>query len=478
MRSWPQQIAVALGLVLAILAGQALTAPPEKPNVLFIAIDDMRDWTSYTGHPLAKTPNLERMAKQGIAFTRAYTASALCNPSRTALLSGLRPGSTGVYNNLVDWRTVLPPETPTLPGHFHASGWRTMTAGKIFHGGRLRREDWDEFEKDNEREERETDRNDLTLKPGKTPGAFTIGTNVVEPLDSPEEELVDYKTATFGVERLGKRYDQPFFLACGFHRPHLPLSVPRKYFDMFPLDRVELPRTRADDLSDLPREGITFAKPGEFAAINDLGKWRECVRGYLAAIAFTDAQIGRLLDALEQSPHKDNTIVCIWSDHGWHHGEKEHWRKSTLWEEGTRSPLIWYAPGITKPGSVCSRPIDFLGVYPTLCDLAGLPLPKHLQGVSLKPLLENPQAAWERPAISTMKQGNHAVRTEDWRFIRYAGGGEELYDERTDPHEWANLAKKPEQTALMAELAKWLPTENKTDAAASNLPKTKRKKGK
>jgi len=469
---------VALGFLLAAFASEVAAAPPQKPNVLFIAIDDMRDWTSYTGHPLAKTPNMERLAKQGIAFTRAYTASALCNPSRTALLSGLRPGATGVYNNLVDWRTVLPAETPTLPGYFRSSGWRTMTAGKIFHGGRLRHEDWDEFQKDNEREERETDRNDLSLRPGKTPGSFTIGTNVVEQLDSPEEDLVDYKTATFGVQRLGQSYDRPFFLACGFHRPHLPLSVPRKYFDLFALDRVELPLTRGDDLADLPKEGVQFAKPGEFAAINDLGKWRECVRGYLAAIAFTDAQIGRLLDALEQSPHKDNTIVCIWSDHGWHHGEKEHWRKSTLWEEGTRAPLIWYAPGVTKPGTVCSRPVDFLGVYPTLCDLAGLPAPKHLQGISLKPLLENPQTTWDRPAISTMKQGNHSVRTDEWRYIRYAGGGEELYDERTDPHEWINLAKKPEHISLKAQLAKWLPTENKPDANTAVQPKAKKKKGK
>ena len=444
------------------LANSAEGKPPGKPNILFIAIDDMRDWTGYSGSAQAKTPNLDRLAKSGVAFTRAYTAYALCNPSRTALLTGLRPGATGVITNNIDWREAVPADQPSLPGYLHAQGWRTLGQGKIFHGSKVRREDWDEFAKDNEREEKDNDRNDWSLKPGKTPGGFIIGSNDIAPLDSPEEELVDFKTASFGVAQLGKAQDKPFFLACGFHRPHLPWNVPRKYFDLFPLEKIALPEVKADDLADLPREGVLMAKAGEFAAIRDLQKWRECVRAYLACIAFTDAQVGRLLDALEKSPHKDNTIICLWSDHGWHLGEKEHWRKSTLWEEATRAPLIWRVPGVTKPGGVCARPVDFLGIYPTLCDIAGLPLPPHLQGVSLKPLLADPQAAWDRPAISTMHRGNHAVRTERWRYIRYAGGGEEFYDEQADPHEWTNLAGDPRFASEKAELARWIPTENKS----------------
>lgn len=459
-------------LSLLALVGNVRAAPP--PNILFIAIDDMRDWTGYSGHAQAKTPNLDRLAKRGMAFTRAYTASALCNPSRTALLSGMRPGSTGVYGNGDDWRVALPAGVPTLPGHFHANGFRTMTAGKVFHGGKLRREDWDDFIKDGEKEENDTDKQDWSLKSGRTPGGFIIGSNVISPLDTPEEELVDSKTASYGVAQLGKPHDRPFFLACGFHRPHLPLSAPRKYFDLFPLESVVLPVVKAADLADLPQEAVRMAKAGEFAAIRDLDKWRECVRAYLACIAFTDAQIGRLLDALDASPHKDNTLIIVWSDHGWHHGEKEHWRKSTLWEEATRSPLLIAVPGVTRPGSVCARPVDFLGVYPTLCDLAGLPLPPHLQGVSLKPLLLDPQAAWDRPAISTMKQGNHAIRTDRWRYIRYTGGDEELYDEQADPHEWRNLATSPEHAAIKADLAKWLPAENKP-APTGKKPKKPKK---
>ncbi len=455
----------ALVLSLCILYGRTTAAdssaqvPAGRPNILFIAIDDMRDWTGYSGSAQAKTPNLDRLAKSGIAFTRAYTAYALCNPSRTALLTGLRPGTSGVITNGNDWRVAVPAERPSLPGYLHDNGYRTLGRGKIFHGSKVRREEWDEYVKDDEREEKDIDKKDWSLRPGKTPDSFIIGSNDIAPLDSPEEELVDYKTASFGVAQLGKTQEKPFFLACGFHRPHLPWNAPRKYFDLFPLEGITLPELKADDLADVPKEGVMMAKAGEFAAIRDLNKYRECVRAYLACIAFTDAQVGRLLDALEKSPHKDNTIICLWSDHGWHHGEKEHWRKSTLWEEATRAPLIWRVPGVTQPGGVCARPVDFLGIYPTLCELTGLPLPAHLQGVSLKPLLADPQSAWERPAISTMHDGNHAIRTDRWRYIHYTGGGEELYDEQADPHEWTNLADKPEHAAVKAALAKWLPTD-------------------
>lgn len=451
-------LALALGA-----AGSAHAAggqPSPKPNVLFIVIDDMRAWAGYLGDAQAKTPNLDRLAKSGVAFTRSYTAYALCNPSRTAVLTGLRPSTTGVIDNVVDWRTAIPAERPSLPGHFRAQGWRTMGAGKVFHSSRLRAEDWDDVRKDNEHEKRETDKEDLTLQPGKTPGAFSIGRSDIRPLDTPEEDLVDYRTASFGVERLSKTYDRPFFLTCGFHRPHLLWAAPRKYFDMFPLESITLPAVKSGDLADLPRAGRSMVRSGEFSAIRDLGKWRECVRAYRASIAYTDAQVGRLLDALEKSPHRDNTIVVLWSDHGWHHGEKEHWAKSTLWEEATRAPLLWRVPGLTPPGGVCERTVDFMSIYPTLCDVAGIAPPPHLEGVSLKPLLTDPKAAWGRPAISTLKTGNHSVRTERWRYIRYADGREELYDHDADPHEWTNLAVKPEHAALKVELAKWLPADS------------------
>jgi arylsulfatase A-like enzyme len=254
---------------------------------------------------------------------------------------------------------------------------------------------------------------------------------------------------------------QPFFVACGLTKPHMPFSVPKKWFDMFPLDSIELPPHRADDLDDVPAAGVKMAKPeGDHADIVKSGRWKEAVQAYLATIAFCDAQVGRLLDALEKSPHRDNTIICLWSDHGWSLGEKSHWRKFALWEEPTRTVFVWKAPGMTA-GGVCGRPVDFSSVFPTLCALTGLPKPAHLEGLDISPLLKDVNAKWDAPAITTHGLKNHTVRTESHRYIRYADGGEELYDEVADPLEYTNLAGKPEHAARKTKLAKWLP---KTDA--------------
>jgi arylsulfatase A-like enzyme len=217
---------------------------------------------------------------------------------------------------------------------------------------------------------------------------------------------------------------------------------------------------------------------GDHAKIVASGRWKDAVQAYLATIAFCDSQVGRLLEGLEKSPHRDNTIVCLWSDHGWSLGEKSHWRKFALWEEPTRTVFVWKVPGVTNPGGVCARTVDYTSIYPTLCELAGLPLPKHLDGASIAPLLRDPKSSWNAPAITTHGFKNHTVRTEGWRYIRYADGGEELYDEAADPLEYTNLAGHPDHAARKAELAKWLP---KTDAP--NLPGAekgggKKKKGK
>ena len=205
-----------------------------------------------------------------------------------------------------------------------------------------------------------------------------------------------------------------------------------------------------------------MAKPdGDHAAMLQSGRWKEAVQAYLATITFCDAMVGRLIDGFDKSAYKDNTIVCLWSDHGWHLGEKEHWRKFALWEEATRAPYIWLVPGVTEPGGVCGRPVDYMQIYPTLCDLAGLPVPEHVEGESIRPLLDNPDAPWDKPAVTTWLYNNHAVRTEEWRYIRYSGGDEELYHNSVDPLEWNNLAGKPEFADQKAALTKWLPKTNK-----------------
>jgi len=242
----------------------------------------------------------------------------------------------------------------------------------------------------------------------------------------------------------------------------MPWNVPQKYYDMYPLEKIVLPKVLDTDLDDIPPAGVRMAKPeGDHRAILKSGRWKDAVQGYLAAISYCDAMIGRLLDAFDKSPYRDNTVIVFWCDHGWHLGEKHHWRKFALWEEATRTPLIICAPGVTKPGTVCDRPVELMSLYPTLAELCGLPAPEKNDGVSLRPLLEDPKAKWDQVALTTHGRGNHTVRTERWRYIRYADGSEELYDHDADPHEWKNLAGDDKHAEVKKELAGQLP---KTDA--------------
>ncbi|MFM7208085.1 MAG: sulfatase [Planctomycetaceae bacterium] len=442
-----QRRAVLLLGLLCLLCRSAAADDGRPPNVLFIAIDDLRDWVTFCGRdPLGITPAIDRLAARGTACSRAYCAAPVCNPSRTALMSGIRPWTSGVYENETDWRSMIPIDLP-LTTAFRRGGYRVCGAGKIYHDSFRRPEEWDDY----------------LDSPGNDPqppaGADTgVGSIRFAPVDCRDDELEDWKITDYGIAELGRRHEQPFFLAIGLHKPHMPWFVPRKYYDMVPLDAIDLPPHQAGDLDDVPDAGRRMADPdGHHARMLATGRWKEAVQGYRAAIAYTDMNVGRLLEALDRSPERDRTIVCLWSDHGWHLGEKSHWRKFALWEEATRSPLIWIVPGLTKPGTICDRPVDFMTIYPTLMDLCGLPTPSHVQGVSMRPLLVDPGAEWPSPAVTTHKQGNHAIRTAAWRYIRYANGDEELYDERQDPNEWVNLAGRPEHAALKARLATSLP---------------------
>jgi arylsulfatase A-like enzyme len=252
--------------------------------------------------------------------------------------------------------------------------------------------------------------------------------------------------------------------------------VPQKYYDQHPLEQIELPPHREDDLDDLPAAGKKIARPeGDHAAVLASGRWKEAVQAYLAAISYLDAQVGRLLDAYDKSPERDNTIVCFWGDHGWHLGEKQHWRKFALWEEATRAPLIWIVPGVTRPNGRCERVVDFMSIYPTLCDLAGIKTPTHVEGKSIRSLLSDPKQNSDDVALTTHGRNNHAIRSERWRYIRYADGGEELYDEAADPYEWTNLADDPKHAAIKAELARRLPSTNVPAVNSKRAGKGKKK---
>jgi arylsulfatase A-like enzyme len=281
-----------------------------------------------------------------------------------------------------------------------------------------------------------------------------------EPLsvDLKDDDIMDWHTVNWCIDKMNQSRERPFFIACGLHKPHLPFAVPRKYYESFPLDQIELPPHREDDLDDVPAAGLKMSNPeGDHTKFLKSGRWKAAIQSYLATCAYTDMNIGRLLDALEKSPARDNTVIVLWGDHGWSFGEKQHWRKFALWEEPTRTPLIFVAPGTTKAGSMCEHPVDLMSVYPTACQLAGIPVPEHVEGRSLVPLLKDATTPWTLPAITTHGRGNHAVRLGQWRYIRYADGGEELYDHSSDPYEWKNLASDSQLSTVKSTLANHLP---------------------
>lgn len=431
-----------------------------KPNVLFIAIDDQNDWVGpLGGHPLVKTPHLDRLARRGTTFLNAHVQSPLCNPSRTSLMLGLRPTTTGIYG-LSPWFRTVPAwkERVTLPQHFKAHGYRTFTTGKIFHGGVGG-------------PEQQAVEFDVWGPPGGS--GVKPGKKLIPPTpmgDHPlmdwgvfphrDEDKQDYRVATWAVEQLRSMPpDQPFFLAVGFFLPHVPCYATQKWFDLYPDDDSVLPRTQDDDRADTPRFSwyLHWRLPEpRLKWVWENNQWRNLVRSYLAGTSFVDAQIGRLLDALEASGFANNTVVVVWGDNGYHLGEKGITGKNTLWERSTRVPLIFAGPGVIR-GARCGQPVELLDLYPTLIELCGLTPRTDLEGLSLRPQLENAQASRGRPAITSHNQGNHGVRSEHWRYIQYADGTEELYDHRTDPEEWTNLAGMDEYTAALAAHRRWLP---------------------
>jgi choline-sulfatase len=437
-------------ILLACLLLPSLRA--QKPNVLFIAIDDLNDWIGcMDGHPQVKTPNLDRLAARGTLFTNAHCQSPLCNPSRTSVMTGLRPSTTGIYSLQPAFRSVASlKDYVSMPKAFAASGYTTSTCGKIYHGAAGK----GEFATVGQPKKAGKGRPKERFVP---PEVSRLDWGPWPPEDAQQR---DYQTADWAVEALTSKPEAPFFMAVGFYRPHVPLYASQKWFDLYPEESVVLPPIRHDDRQDTPRFSwyIHWDLPEpRLKSIEAHGQLRSKVRAYLACVSFMDAQVGRVLDALEASGQQDNTIVVAWSDHGYHLGEKEITGKNTLWDPATRVPLIFAGPGITK-GARCQRPAELLDLYPTLAELCNLQsTPAGLEGLSLVPQLKNADAPRARPAVTSHGPGNDAVRTETHRYIRYADGSEELYDMQADPHEYSNLASKPEHAALKKTLAAHLP---------------------
>ena len=463
---------------LSVLLGLSVSGAERvgvKPDVLFLVIDDMNDWISLLDKDSpVPTPNLERLAERGMLFTRAYCVSAACNPSRVATLTGLRPFTSGVYGNKSDWRGALPKRL-TIMQQFRGAGYAVHGAGKIFHhhldGAFHDKESFDDFQP-------MASQNMPPKKLNRAPGYGSRNTDWGA-WPKLEPDTIDFKTADYCIRALqSPPKDRPQFLACGIFKPHSPFFAPPGYHKG--LSGIPLPERRDNDWDDLPAGAKSLMKRSKWfwSGMQKLdnripGSYHDFIRAYAACCAFADAQVGRVLDALDKSPRRDNTVIVLWSDHGFHLGEKDHIEKFALWEKSNHVPFIVVAPGVTRPGLRCEIPVDLSVLYPTLLELCGLPPDSTCDGTSAVPLLRNPRATWVKPALMTYGRGNHAVRSQRWRYIRYADGTEELYDHDRDPNEWSNVASQPVHEDVIHEHRKWLPT-----VEAKVVPDLKRKRSK
>lgn len=451
----------------------------EQPNVLFIAIDDLNDYISpLDNHPGVETPHFERLAQRSVNFANAHCAAPACHPSRVAMLTGVHPVTSGIYRNLFGahgprWRDESPvlKDAVVLSQHFRNHGYYAAGGGKIFHtlqwtpGDSQNDPDaWDEYRGDPldpisadwPRPDLPVDQNAGFI--GRRPlSKHYFGAAVI---DEPEDNYGDALVVDWAIEQMNQERDQPLFLAVGLFRPHIPWEVGQQWFDLYPEDEVQLPEHREDDLEDAFNHGRRNWH--QWVVEND--QWQHFMRGYLASISYVDHQLGRLLDGLDASGMKENTIVVLWADHGFHIGEKENWEKFALWDQTTHVPLFIHAPGISADGQRTQQPATLTDVYPTLCELAGLPVPKQCDGASLVPQLKDPKAERTRLALTSFqfnRNGHpaHAVADTRYRLIRYPGGFEELYDLETDPNEFTNRAKDPELAEARERLAASLPVD-------------------
>ena len=482
----------------------------KKPNVLFIAIDDLNDWVGFLGgHPNAKTPNLDRLANRGAYFTKAYTVSPICGPSRASVLTGMRPETTGVYHNKGMYKDYVP-DAVALPKFLMNNGYHVMGAGKINHAmGMVVPENYNEYGPDAGAIGGPFTREELNINPGKEihrkdilglngkaqsgivtnayPGkviqrgtlAATLPLNGIDntldrplngyntfdwgPVNVTDDEMPDGKVANWAIEKLAEDHTKPFFLGLGFYRPHQPFYAPKKYFDAFANEKISLPKVQRNDLSDLSATAHQYAHypwSGSFSRVQKHNVWQQGVLGYLASINFADAQVGKALDALDNSKYKDNTLIVLWSDHGWELGEKEHWGKHSPWEGSTRVPFIIVPPksGKLKQGAQTSF-TSLLDIYPTIVDYANLAIPTNLEGKSLKNLVAGIQDKVRNYNVTTLGRASYALRIDDWKFIRYYDGSEELYNLSIDANEWNNLASNANYSQKVISYRKLLPVD-------------------
>ena len=443
-------------------AAFAQQAPSRRPNLLLIMADDLNDDMGTFGHKIVKTPNLDRLAARGVRFERAYTQFPLCSPSRVSLLTGLRPDTTKIYELQTNFRTILP-DAVTLPQMFKRNGYIAARVGKIYHYGNPGDigtsglddpASWDLVVNP-----RGVDKDEETKLTNLTPARGLGSALAYYASPASDDEHTDGKVASEVIALLEKNKDRPFFIAAGFYRPHCPFIAPKKYFDMYPLDRIAAPKWSPADVQKVPVPAW-FTMPPNWNVSED--GVRATIQAYYASISFLDANVGRVLDALDRLGLAQNTVVVFISDHGYLLGERGQWMKQMLFERSARAPLIVAGPGVGAKGQASQRMVEFVDLYPTLADLTGLKPPSGLHGRSLTPLLKDPRAAWNHPAVTQVRRGNpangffmgYSVRTEQWRYTEWDDGkqGIELYDEVADPAELRNLAGEPEKVKIIAQM--------------------------
>lgn len=447
-----------------------------KPNVLFISADDLNNDLGTYGHPLVKSPNIDRLAARGVRFDRAYNQFPLCSPSRTSLMTGLRPDTTQVYDLRKHFRSVLP-DVVTLSQLFQRNGYYAARVGKIYHYGNPGQIGTDGLDDpmswNRVINPRGVDKDEEKVLTNHTPARGLGSSLSFYASPAPDEAHTDGKVAAETIKLLEQSKDQPFFIAAGFYRPHCPYIAPKKYFDLYPIEKIAapqfLPQTLKDELANIPQAAL-WTNPPHFGVSRQAQ--REAIQAYYASISFLDANVGRLLDALDRLKLTDNTIIVFWSDHGYLLGQHGQWMKMSLFEGSARNPLVIAGPGVAK-GKPSGRTVELVDLYPTLADLCGLAdTPKNLAGRSLRPLLKNPNAGWNKPAITQVQRGSgqnafmgYSIRNERWRYTEWDEGkrGVELYDEARDPGEMRNLANDPKSAKIAAEMKKLL-----QDARARN----------
>ena len=462
-------------ILISILCGIALNVLHTQPNVIFFSVDDMNDWAGPLGYNQVVTPNMDRLANSGITFTNAHAPGSYCAPSRTAIWTGLQASTTGCYG----WEVYHYdyPELVSLQMAFKQGGYSTYGAGKLFHHGRgfADMRSWDTyFSRSQEVRDSGWEMDSYQFNDVPLPDPYPYGPYYNQPgkkykhpfhlewgpiANEKEDDMADALRTNWMVDMIHKEHDKPFFMALGMYSPHYPNYAPQKYFDLYDRDAIVLPPYKEDDLEDLSPEiqKMYNNRKMQHAELEKLDAVKDAVHAYLASISFADAMLGRVIDAVEASPYKDNTIIVLWSDQGFHHGEKGHWGKHTLWQRTTQVPFIWSGPGIAKNKKVKTT-VGLIDIYPTLKELCELPVDNTFDGVSLAKTLKKPSRSKERNVfIPHHIRGNYAVVNSDWRYIQYKTGAEELYDLKKDPNEWNNIAADDKYKSVIKKLKKSVP---------------------